>query len=141
MSGDDKGKAEEKRPVTRCVNGHEVTSVKVRERNGQRFIYGYYYDSEKKRTITCYVGPADPDYVLRSMPAAFAVDPDVWALALTRTIARTANNLKAYRPEALRTLAKALALGLRDVLSVEPSLRGLVRKALADVYEGEEAPA
>ena len=85
------------RPVrARCTNGKIATSVWVERRHdGALYIYGIYYENGKKHK--CYVGPADPDYVLRSMPAAFLVEPDVWGPALLEALKRAVENAVAER--------------------------------------------
>ena len=124
-------------PIARCASGQDVTSVRVEDRGGQKFIYGYYYDPEKKRTRKCYVGPADPEYVIGSMPAAFLLEPRTWAVALRAAAVATARNLATYGPERLRDLVEALALALRDIANEQPSVREVVREALKDVL-GED---
>ena len=91
-----------------CTDGREVERVAVEEREGKRFIYGLYYDPQEQRTKRCYVGPADPDYVLRSMPAALLVEPGTWIAALGDALLATAQNVAAYRPDLAPELARAL---------------------------------
>ena len=125
-------------PIARCASGQDVTTVRVEEREGQKFIYGYYYDPERKRTRKCYIGPADPDYVLSSMPAAFLFEPRAWAVALRAAAVATARNLATYGPEKLGELVEALALALRDIANEQSSMRETVREVLAE-DRGKEA--
>ena len=125
-------------PIARCASGQDVTTVRVEDREGQRFIYGYYYDPERKRTRKCYIGPADPEYVIGSMPAAFLFEPRAWTVALRAAAVATARNLATYAPERLGDLVEALALALRDIAEEEPSVREAVKEVLKDMI-GEDS--
>ena len=89
-----------------CTNGKRATSISVEERHdGVLYIYGYYYENGKKHK--CYVGPESPDYVLRSLPVAFLVEPDAWGYALLDALERAARNAREEgRPEVLRWLRR-----------------------------------
>lgn len=95
-----------------CADGREVERVVVEERGGKPFIYGLYYDPGRQETRRCYVGPAEPDYVLRSMPAALLVEPATWIAALGDALLATAQNVAAYRPELAPELVKVLRSAL-----------------------------
>lgn len=95
-----------------CTDGREVERIVVEERGGKPFIYGLYYDPGRQEVRRCYVGPADPDYVLRSMPAALAVEPATWIPALGSALLATVQNVLAYRPEVAPELAKVLRSAL-----------------------------
>ena len=92
-----------------CTDGREVSAISVEDRHGRPYIYGLYYDPQERRTKRCYVGPADPEEVVRSMPAALIVKPDAWLPALRQALLAAVQNVLAYRPELAPELSKALS--------------------------------
>ena len=88
-----------------CTNGKKASSWYVDFRGGRKFIYGYYYEGGKR--YKCYVGPADPELVLHSMPVAFLVAPRAWSSALSQALESLIKNIDGNR---------ALAAELRKVL-------------------------
>ena len=118
-----------------CTNGRKATSISVEERHdGALYIYGFYYEDGKKHK--CYVGPADPRYVLNSMPAAFLVEPEAWGLSLLAAFERTVRNaVSEGRPEVidwLRRVHRELGRLLEEA--------GEAREGGSE-EEGEELPA
>ena len=95
-----------------CTDGREVERVVVEEREGKRFIYGLYYDPGRQETRKCYVGPADPENVLRSMPAALVVEPEAWLAAIEGSLEMAVQNALRYRPDLAPELARVLRSAL-----------------------------
>ena len=80
-----------------CTNGRKATSISVEKRHdGVLYIYGFYYENGRKHK--CYVGPESPDYVLRSMPVAFLIEPEAWAARLEDALLRTCLLYTSPRP-------------------------------------------
>ena len=92
-----------------CTDGREVSTISVEDRHGRPYIYGLYYDPQEQRTKRCYIGPADPEEVIHSMPVALLVKPDAWLPALRQSLLSLAQNVLAYRPDLAPELARALS--------------------------------
>ena len=115
-----------------CTDGKEVDRVIVEKRGDKEFLYGLWYDPVSQKTKKCYVGPADPEEVVHSLPAALIVRPDAWIPAIKDALLAAALNVLAYRPE----LAPELAEALSDVLKALGAGREGRRES-----EREELPA
>ena len=127
-----------------CTDGREVDRVIEEKHGDKKFLYGLWYDPATQKTKKCYVGPADPENVLRSMPAALLVEPEVWIPAVKDALLATAQNVLAYRPELAPELARALldvarALGLPGLGEERPVEAVKAERCRCEGRKGREA--
>ena len=123
-----------------CTDGREVDNVIVERHGDKDFLYGLWYDPVSQKTRKCYVGPADPEYVLRSMPAALIVRSDAWIPALREALLAAAKNVTDYRPELRGELARVLSAALEELGREEAEEERPVEAVKVERCEGEGRP-
>ena len=115
----------------RCKDGRIVERFSVEERGGGYYIYGYYYENGKRHK--CYIGPADPENVITSMPAAYLVNHVGWDRALRAAFSALTENMKGFNSTLAVDLAGVLADAILELYKVNGNVMQVVTSRLGSV--------
>ena len=122
----------------RCKNGRIVERVSVEKRKSGYYIYGVYYENGRRRK--CYIGPADPELVITSMPTAYLANHVGWDKALREAFSALAEKMKGFNTALAINLADVLMDAILELYKVNGNVMQVVTSRLGSVCGQQPQP-